>query len=55
MKPGQLDNYILAFEHYHQKAGWGVDDASTHAVQKRAHQRPAPLSIGENVTVFVVS
>jgi hypothetical protein len=29
MKPGALDDYVSAFEHYCQKAGWGVDDAST--------------------------
>jgi hypothetical protein len=29
MKPGALDDYVSAFEHCHQKAEWGTDDAGT--------------------------
>jgi hypothetical protein len=29
MKPGELDQYISAFEHLHLQAGWGADDAGT--------------------------
>jgi hypothetical protein len=56
MKPGALDNYISAFEHYRQKAGWGVDDAGTimlfkkgltnglhHSVLEKTYPHPTTL------------
>jgi hypothetical protein len=35
MKPGELDQYITAFEHQRLQAGWGADDAGTITLFKK--------------------
>jgi hypothetical protein len=39
MKPGALNDYVSAFEHYRQKAGWGMDDAGTIMLFKKGLTR----------------